>query len=370
MFDKDKFKTSLTNYDIGQAISHFNGESFEGKNGELISTTVCHHKSGGSHKLYYYSDTQMFHCYTGCGSFDIYSLIEKRMTMEGLNPNFGDTIKRLGTILGININFNSKIIGVQKSIKTINDWDWLNKVKRKEKIEPQLQTHNKSILSYFEKIYPKPWYEEGISIETMEKYDIRFYSDMFQTIIPHHDETGNLIGIRSRNWDKYLMKRAKYIPTYINDKGYNHPLGYALYGLYQNKRTIKHKKKAMIVEGEKSCLISDTYYGHDNFVVAVCGSSMSKYQADLLLNLGIEEVIIAIDKEYIQIDTQEYKEYMNKVRKIGKHFAPFISTYHLTDTRGVLGIKESPLDVTKEELENIMRNDKHKLTIKDLKGED
>ena len=39
MFDKDKFKTSLTNYDIGQAISHFNGESFEGENGELISTT-------------------------------------------------------------------------------------------------------------------------------------------------------------------------------------------------------------------------------------------------------------------------------------------------------------------------------------------
>lgn len=152
MFDKDKFKTSLTNYDIGQAISHFNGESFEGENGELISTTVCHHKSGGSHKLYYYSDTQMFHCYTGCGSFDIYSLIEKRMTMEGLNPNFGDTIKRLGTILGININFNSKIIGVQKSIKTINDWDWLNKVKRKEKIEPQLQTHNKFILSYFKNI--------------------------------------------------------------------------------------------------------------------------------------------------------------------------------------------------------------------------
>ena len=94
----------------------------------------------------------MFHCYTGCGSFDIYSLIEKRMTMEGLNPNFGDTIKRLGTILGININFNSKIIGVQKSIKTINDWDWLNKVKRKEKIEPQLQTHNKFILSYFKNI--------------------------------------------------------------------------------------------------------------------------------------------------------------------------------------------------------------------------
>lgn len=136
------------------------------------------------------------------------------MIMERLKPSFGDTIKRLAAILGININFNSKIIGVQRSIKTVNDWGWLNNVKRKEKIEPQLQTHNKSILSYFEKIYPKPWYEEGISIETMEKYDIRFYSGMFQTIIPHYNETSNLIGIRSRNWDKNLMKGSKYIPIY------------------------------------------------------------------------------------------------------------------------------------------------------------
>ncbi|MEJ7218428.1 hypothetical protein [Staphylococcus gallinarum] len=370
MFDKDKFKTSLTNHDIEQVISNFCGESFEGKNGELISTTICHHKSGGSHKLYYYSDTQMFHCYTGCGSFDIYSLIEKRMNMEGLKPSFGETIKRLGSILGININFTNKILGIQQSVKTINDWDWINKVKRKEKIEPQLRIHNENILSYFEKIYPKPWYEEGISIETMEKYGIRFYSDMFQTIIPHHDDKGNLIGIRSRNWDKKLVERAKYIPTYINENGYNHPLGYALYGLYQNKEAIKYKKKAMIVEGEKSCLISDTFYGKENFVVAVCGSIMSEYQAELLLELGIEEVIIAIDKEYIQTETIEFKNYMNKVRKIGKHFAPFISTYHLTDTRGVLGIKESPLDVSQHELEDIMKNDKHKLTIKDLKGED
>ncbi|MEB7385057.1 hypothetical protein NGC55_09125 [Staphylococcus xylosus] len=184
----------------------------------------------------------------------------------------------------------------------------------------------------------------------MGKYNIRFYSDMFQIIIPHHDDIGNLIGIRNRNWNKVFMKRAKYIPIYLKDKGYNHPLGYALYGLYQNKEEIQRKRKAMILEGEKSCLFSDTFYGEDNFVVAICGSSMSKYQAELLLNLSIEEIIIAIDKEYIQVDTPEFSNYMKKVKKIGRHFAPYISTYHLTDTRGVLGLKESPLDVTKKRI--------------------
>ena len=49
---------------------------------------------------------------------------------------------------------------------------------------------------------------------------------------------------------------------------------------------------------------------------------MSKYQAELLLNLGIEEVIIAIDKEYMQVDTPEFDEYMKKVKKIGKLLLP------------------------------------------------
>lgn len=67
------------------------------------------------------------------------------------------------------------------------------------------------------------------------------------------------------------------------------------------------------------------FYGEDNFVVAICGSNMSKYQAELLLNLGIEEVIIAIDKEYMQVDTPEFDEYMKKVKKNRKAFAPLYS---------------------------------------------
>lgn len=177
--------------------------------------------------------------------------------------------------------------------KTIEDWEWLDKIQRKDPMNPELKYHNKSILKYFNKMYPENWYEEGIGIESMIKYDIRFYPEMCQTVIPHLDEEGNLIGIRSRNWKKEYVEKAKYIPTYVGEKGYNHPLGYALYGLYQNKETIRRKKKVMIVEGEKSCLFADTMYKDNNFVVAICGSSMSKYQSELLLKQGVEEVIIA-----------------------------------------------------------------------------
>ena len=370
MFDKDKFKSSLTNHDIEKVLAYYNAEGTEGKNDEIVAETVCHNRTGGSHKLYYYPETQLFHCYTGCGSFDVFTLIEKRLKMEGKAHSFIDCITTLGKILEININLTSKVKGIQKNVKKIHDWDWLNKIQKKEKVQPQLKIHNEKILTYFDEIYPKAWYQAGISLETMEKYQIKFYPEMFQTVIPHHDHEGNLIGIRSRNWDKEFVKKAKYIPTYINDTGYNHPLGYALYGLYQNKEAIIQRKKAMIVEGEKSCLFSDTFYGEDNFVVAICGSNMSKYQAELLLNLGIEEVIIAIDKEYMQVDTPEFDEYMKKVKKIGQLFAPYIQTYHLTDTNGVLNYKDSPLDATKSELEEMMKVDKHILTLKQIRNED
>lgn len=370
MFDKDKFKTSLTSDDIIKILKHYDADIIEGKNGELISTSICHNKSGGSHKLYYYPDGHSFHCYTGCGSFDIYDLIIKVNGMRGRALKFTDAIKEVGNILNIHINFRNKIYGVQKNIKTIDVWDWLEKVQRKEKLVPELKVHDDSILKYFNEIYPSSWYEEGISLETMEKYEIKFYPEQFQTVIPHRDGEGNLVGIRSRNWDKQLKKRAKYIPTYVGDKGYNHPLGYALYGLYQNKETIKRKKKAMIVEGEKSCLFSDTLYDDDNFVVAICGSNMSQYQADLLLELGIEEVIIALDKEYLITDSTDFEEYMSKVKRIGRMFAPYVQTYHITDTRSYMGLKESPLDLDKEVLEDVMENDKHLLTLKDLGSED
>ena len=44
----------------------------------ILSTTICHNPPGeGSRKLYYYSNTDLFQCYTGCGSFDIFELLIK-----------------------------------------------------------------------------------------------------------------------------------------------------------------------------------------------------------------------------------------------------------------------------------------------------
>ena len=45
------------------------------KSNIIVARTICH--NGDSHKLYYYTDSQNFHCYTNCGSLDIIELIRK-----------------------------------------------------------------------------------------------------------------------------------------------------------------------------------------------------------------------------------------------------------------------------------------------------
>ena len=77
--DAQSLKEQLSPNDIITLLNELGAEPYE-QNGQIIARTVCHH--GDSHKRYYYSDTQMFHCYTNCGSFDIFELIQKESGKE------------------------------------------------------------------------------------------------------------------------------------------------------------------------------------------------------------------------------------------------------------------------------------------------
>ena len=73
-YNKDTLKENLTIEEVFDLVSELGGEPIMG-NGIFTARTICH--GGDSHKLYYYPNTHLFHCYTGCGdaSFDIYDLV-------------------------------------------------------------------------------------------------------------------------------------------------------------------------------------------------------------------------------------------------------------------------------------------------------
>ena len=79
LFDKDKIKENLTVDDIQVLLQDWGGEPVKTNFG-LVSRTICHNPAGeGSRKLYYYSNSHLFHCFTGCAdpSFDIFELYIK-----------------------------------------------------------------------------------------------------------------------------------------------------------------------------------------------------------------------------------------------------------------------------------------------------
>ena len=67
-------------------------------------------------------------------------------------------------------------------------------------------------------------------------------------------------------------------------------------------------------EGEKSPLLYSSYFGSENDIsVACCGSSLSMYQVQLLLDLGINELIIAFDKQFREPFGKEWARLDKKI---------------------------------------------------------
>ena len=146
------------------------------------------------------------------------------------------------------------------------------------------------------------------------------------------------------------------MPLYLQNTGYKHQVGFNLYGLKENQDTIKRLKKVALFEAEKSILQVESYYPNNNFSLGLCGSNVTYEQRDLILSLGVEEVIFCFDREYEEVESEEYYKYMEKIEKIIKKFTPYVNVYVVWDIDGVLGMKQSPSDNGKETLEYLLKN--------------
>lgn len=354
--DKDAIKNSLTKDEVSIILDHLGSDSpQEDRNGNHIYQTVCH--SGSNHKLYSYHESGNFQCYTNCGHIaDIYDLVIRVKETQGIQLTFPESIRTVAELTGKRIVSDTSNVG-QKS-ELIDDWDFINKVtKKRRKIDIDLPTYNENVLGVFMNIYHHSWLEEGISSDVMSEARIGWYFTKDAITIPHFNQNGELIGLRQRNTSaEDLENGRKYIPTVCGGVMYNHRTMYNLYNLDKSKNKIRESKKAIIFEGEKSCLLNRTYFGDYDFSVATSGSNISNYQVELLLSLGIEEVIIAFDKEYSDHESKEAHDYAKKLLRLARKFTPFVRVFVLWDTENVLDEQDSPIDKGLDGLLELMRN--------------
>lgn len=320
--------------------------------------TGCHNLNweDGLYKLYFYLDTQTFFCFTHCNvAFDILDLIHKRWELEQKPHTFRGIIKWICGVVGF-----SERVSVENRVNYSLNWkSLLNPYINDSKADYSTRCYNKDILNAMPSLRHQSFIDDNISCGTMQRWQIGYYVPQNQVTIPVFDKIGRLIGIHCRNLDrKRLAKGQKYIPLRtLGGEEYKFKTGQALYGINYNQYMIKRTGRAILFEAPKSVLQMDSYFGITNSV-AKFGSNLSIIQRNLLLELGVKEVVIADDKQYKECSGEEWDSYCARVIKIAKMFNGYCKVTAIVDDQGVLDYKDSPSDKGKEVWTELFKNRK------------
>ncbi|MGB5912848.1 MAG: hypothetical protein WBH31_16780 [Promethearchaeia archaeon] len=345
----NRIKENLTDENIIHLMYTLGAERHIDNEEHVIFPTICH--GGDSMKLYYYKNSKSLSCFTSCGSFDIIELVQKVLDVD-----LKESVNFLAKFLGLKDIYIPKGFGSTNVI--VEDFE-------DEDIEiPIIQ--NKNIMNNFLDYYCCEWINEGITIETMKKYNIKYYLHQHKIVIPHYNINGELVGIRGRALlTEDVESGKKYMPLFLYRKPLAHSLRHNLYGLNVNLEAIKKYKTVVLVEGEKGVLQTDSYYSENNICLALCGSNLSKCQVKILLEIGVERVIFALDKQYQDEGEEEiWKRKLNKLAKPLLENGIIVEKMWDSLHGGILPYKASPTDLGKETFEYLFNN---RITIEEEK---
>lgn len=353
-YDIQQIKEELTIEQIFDILNELGGEPQQPKNDIIISRTICHNGPGkGSWKLYYYDNSHLFRCYTACGdSFDIFELVKKvKSLVQGTEYGLPQAIQYVANYFGyssVQLDNEYKLL-TEKDFTYLKNYDRIKDIKIENQIV-ELKTYDDNFLKNFPRPLIMPWINDGISKEIMNEYEICFDPKNCGIIIPHRDYKGNLIGIRERSLVQEIVEQyGKYRPMKLGNKMYNHPLSFNLYGLNKNKNNIQQMKKVIVLESEKAVLQYATMFGQENNITcAICGSSFINYQAWLLINLGVDEIIIGLDHDFTDVNSAEAKHKIKNLKQIHKKYGNYVNISFMWDKDNITGYKDSPTDCGKD----------------------
>ena len=300
----------------------------------LVMPTVCHNEDidSASWKLYYYKNNHIFYCYTECScGMSVFKFLKKYYTVRNYNYDWYEDIYKV--ILDCS-NYRQLDGFAPKKYQRIRDT-----YRAPERVK--LPTYPNGIINCFTKFYPPEWLNDGITKETMDKFNIRYSISQNKIIIPHYNPNNELVGIRGRALNEWEVENiGKYMPVQIEGKWYSHPLSLNLYGLNKTKENIKRTGVCFIVEAEKSVLQMESW-DFANCGAAVCGSQLNKHALKLLLQTARpKEIIVCFDKE----EKEGSDEYFNKLYTMCQKYQNYVDFSFIYDRENLLNMKDSPTD--------------------------
>ena len=339
-------KEQLNTDQIITLLESLGAELREERSDHLIFTSICHHLNASEHKakLYYYTNTHSFFCFSCSQSYDIFSLIEEVWNLRDIEFYFGDIVNFITSTLGISqSDFNPK--------QNLSWRDDLRLFTIAKSMTKHAQIYPLSDLNRFVDKLPYSWIKEGISVDTMQKYHIGYYPLLDCTTIPVFDKEGELLGIRGRFWRKEDIELGKYRPIWTLERDYKLPTGNLLYGLYQNQEWIKQTHEVKLFEGEKSVMQMEGILEQNNSV-AMFGCNLSKMQLQQLIELEVERYVVCLDKWGSEDDKARWRKDVDKIVKMCKPYGEVI----VVEDNGILDWKDSPSDKGKEVWDKLYKN--------------
>jgi hypothetical protein len=221
-FDKVEIKNNLTLENIFELLYDWGGDPEYSSFG-ILSATICHNPQGeGSRKLYFYSNSNLFHCYSGCEepSFDIFELVRKVANIQwGKNYDLNDAVRWIAQRFGF-----SGSVKIEET-DLLDDWKILSDYDRIQEIE--FKINNVLLKEYDDKILDRlnynvkiaPWLEEGITQEVLDLARIGFYPGGDQITIPHFDKNGRFVGVFSVKlllFCRYIFTKFCFLVYFLN----------------------------------------------------------------------------------------------------------------------------------------------------------
>ena len=314
------------------------------KDNYIIFPTICHNinSAEASMKLYYYKDNKFFYCYTEDDGMSIFKFLETYYKTRNIEYDWYDDI--------YSVILSCSYIQKEETLYSSRREKLSDKYSRKE--FKDIATYSNNILDIFTTFYPPEWLNDGISKESMDKYNIKYSIPQNKIIIPHYNIKGELVGIRGRALNEDEVENfGKYMPVKIENKWYKHPLSLNLYGLNISKDNIKKEKVCYLFESEKSCMQTDGF-NIPNCSAAVCGSSFNKNQLKILLKYcQPQEIVICFDKE----EKPNEQKYFYKLWNICKKYSNYCNFSFIYDRENLLNYKDSPSDRGKDVFKELLK---------------
>lgn len=298
---------------------------------ELVTLCPIHKEKTPSLKIY--PNNQSWYCF-GCHRGG--NIISWMMLVEHLSYNEAiDKICRLT---------NSDI----KSIKACESLRFFKSLKSNVESNKDIALINRPVLTdedlrAFRPCLPnepKEWLDEGIAPEIIKRFDIRIDDAANRICYLQYDNNDNIIGVKGRT--RYLAYKEMGIRKYTSYK----KIGAVdfLQGMHENKSNILASNEIIIFEGIKSVL-KVASWGFNNAVSAET-SALNKYQINILIGLGVRNVVVGFDSDV------PYKKVVSELTKLKK----FVNVYVMYDFNNLLGgaeAKASPPDAGREVFEKL-----------------